>query len=208
VASLGPKTHSSPETTSAAILRAGLGYATAAEGISDSHGLISGPAAGFVFAAVNPVRQLSSDVVIGGEHLLMPALLGELFATIARVPTFVLSERVERGICLAHSLRVLLIWHVRLNHLGRPPADEPFALQRCLEGHGVPPPLETEDTSARHGRFAECFLRIAQTQRARCRASVTYGGVATLTVCAPDFRIAKRRSTRIAAASGTASITP
>jgi hypothetical protein len=71
-----------------------------------------------VFAAVNPVRQLSSDVVIGGEHLLMPALLGELFATIARVPTFVLSERVERGICLAHSLRVLLIWYVRLDHPG------------------------------------------------------------------------------------------
>jgi hypothetical protein len=75
----------------------------------------------------------------------MPALLGELFATIACVPTFVLSERLERGICLAHSLRVLLIWHVRLDHLWRPPVLEPFALQRCLEGHGVPPPLETED---------------------------------------------------------------
>src|SRR5829696_7959726 len=107
-----------------------------AKGISDSHELISGPAAGFVFAAVNPVRQLSSDVVIGGEHLLMPALLGELFATIARVPTFVLSERVERGICLAHSLRVLLIWHVRLNHLGRPPADEPS--NAVLKGTAFP----------------------------------------------------------------------
>ena len=88
-----------------------------------------------MFATVNPVRQLSSDVVLGGEHLLMPALLGELFATIARVPAFVLSERVERGICLAHSLRVLLIWHVSGSITsGDSPADESIALQRCIEG--------------------------------------------------------------------------
>src|SRR3954471_19924151 len=45
-------------------------------------------------------------------------------------------------------------------------------------------------------------------QRGRCRASVTYGGAATLIVFVPDFWVAKRKSNPIAGAGGTASNNP
>jgi len=50
-----------------------------------------------VFATVNPVRQLSSDVVLGGEHLLLPkaSLLGELFA----------NHRTRTGFCPERTCR-------------------------------------------------------------------------------------------------------
>jgi len=85
------------------------------------------------------------------------SLLGELFANIARVPAFVLSERVERGVCLTHSLRVLLIWHVSgsITSGGRMPPNL-LRSNAVLQGTAFPPPLETEDTSTKRGRFAEC----------------------------------------------------